>query len=140
MATKTKKASPFAAKLAKLKKGWTTARKEAEETPQGGDFKQLADGRYKGQVSDGEVNQSKNSGRLQAFLEFTVVEGDQAGETQRKYWGLEKPEHLVYFHRDLMRLGYEVPEDPAELEATIKEIVKDKPVVLFRNKTNGSPR
>lgn len=128
--------SAYKAKLAKLKKDWGKAKSEAGQAPQGGDFKQIPPGRYDAQISDGEINESQN-GRLQAYIEVTVLEGENAGETQRKYWGLDKPEHLQYFHRDIMRLGYEVPDDPEELETLLKEIVKDKPKLRIRIKENG---
>ena len=124
----------FEAKLTKLRNKWKSAQ---SEIPSSGDFPKLDPGRYVGRISDGEVNESKTTGRLQCFMELTVTEGESKGDTIRKYYGLDKEESLTYLQRDLVRLGIEIPEDPEELENILQSIVKQKLLVKFRVKENG---
>lgn len=125
----------FQKKLAGLKKGWKQAQENIAKGG-GGDFTKLEPGRYKGRVTDGEVNESQ-AGRFQCFMELTVTEGESKGESQRKYWGLDKAEHLPYLMRDIQRLGFDAPDDPEELEDVLKKIVKKKPLISFRVKEAG---
>lgn len=124
-------------KLQAAKAAFAKARKTVEEGGgKGGDFFNEV-GRFDTQITDGEVNESQN-GRLQCFLEFTILDGEFKGEAFRNYWGLEADaDKLSYLIKDMARLGEEVPEDLEEIEEFIAGIVKKKPKVKVRRVEKG---
>lgn len=111
------------------------ARKKVEEGGSGGEFFDEV-GRFDTQVSGGEVNESQN-GRLQAYLEYTVLDGEFKGETFRSYYGLEKEESIAILLKDIQRLGFEVPESIDEVEDKLEEIVKAKPKIKVKRVQKG---
>lgn len=127
------KESEFKSRLKKLSGVWKKAKEEAEQAPT---FASLPEGRYLWQVTDAELNTSKG-GRFQMYIELTVREGDQSGDTCRKYWGLDKVEHLKYLIQDLARLGYDVENPEEDLPAVVADLCKKKPQVRGRVVVKG---
>ena len=117
-------------KLKKLKKGW----KEAGKREDGGFENPVDDGVYMMQITVAELGESQ-AGRLQIHWGYTVLEGEYAGETVHDWDGLESENNLFHVQRKLARLGYDVPDDPSELEDVIVAIAEAQPVVKGKVKT-----
>ncbi len=105
------------------------------ETGGKGDFFTPEPGRKKVQVTDGEVNESQ-AGRLQAYLELTILEGEEQGESFRKYYGLDD-KGMEFMLKDLQRMEFDLPDDIGLLPATIEAIVKAAPMLSVRVKEKG---
>lgn len=118
-------------KLAGMKSKWNSAKKKAGEMQE---YVNLPDGFYVAKISQAKIEESSN-GRPQIRWEYTVLEGDSKGESQPDWDGLDREESFVWLQRKLARLGKEVPEDPDELEAVLKEIVKEGARLRIRVKT-----
>lgn len=124
--------SAFAAKLAKSKAAW-----KAAGTREAAGFGGAAveDGIYNMHVVDAELTESMSSGRLQIHWTFAIAEGESQGEQIHDYDGLASEENFFWVQQKLQRLGYDVPEDPAQLPALLKQIEKDRPLFRGRVKT-----
>ena len=105
------------------------------ETGGKGDFFTPEPGRKKVQITDGEVNESQ-AGRLQCYLEMTILEGEEQGESFRKYYGLDE-KGMEFLFKDLARLEVEMPDDITLLPGTLEQIVKAAPMLSIRVKEKG---
>lgn len=122
----------FDKKLAKAKKLWNTAKSKKP------DFDNvITDGIYVGKLTRAELGESQSKGRLQVAWRVVVASGEYKGENINWWSGLETENNVMYFQRDLVRLGKEVPEDPTDLEDVLKELTKEKPTIRVQVKTNG---
>ncbi len=124
----------FEQKLKMAGKMWGKARERAGSESYGSE---VEDGRYVASLSEGEINESKSSGRLQVHWIYTILEGSSQGETLHSYDGLESEDNLVWLARKLQRLGYEPPEDLEDVKDIVEEITKNKPKVQIQVKTKG---
>jgi len=68
------------------------------------DFGKLPDGTYQGRLDKIYIEQSKK-GRNQCVMDFEIISGTYQGRNQRKYCGMETPDNLDFFTRDLRTLG-----------------------------------
>lgn len=122
----------FKAKLAKAAKAWSNATKKKP------DFgTELPDGTYHARIVKAEMGESQSKGRLQVAWQAVILKGEHKNEKANWWNGMETEDNMMYFQRDLVRLGKEVPEDPSEIEDVLKEIEKEKPTVRIAVKTNG---
>lgn len=128
-----KPSGSFQRKLQAAKSMWSKARARAEEEPMYGE---IDDGRYVAALSEGKITESQN-GRLQVAWTYTILQGENKGETVRSYDGLESEDNLMWLARKLSRLNYDVPESIDEVQAILDEITKEKPKVAIRIKTKG---
>ncbi len=124
--------SEFSKRLGKLKGNWGKARKR-DRSEFGGST--LEDAIYKMEVTSAELTESQSSGRLQVCWEYTVLEGESKGETIRDYDGMESEDNLFFIQRKLERLGFDAPEDPAEIEGILNKVGKKKPKIKARVRT-----
>ena len=75
---------------------------------------------------------------LSVVFEFTCVRGDEIGEKGIRFAGLGTDEQLVYFQRDLRRLGIEVDDfEPEQIPDILKELLEARPGVRINVKQNG---
>lgn len=95
------------ARLKKVGSMWKDACEEADDVS----LQTLDDGNYIARLTKMDVGQSKSSNRLQITSEWTVVQGDEAGNIAYRYDGLERPEGLPYVVNYLTMLGAENIED-----------------------------
>lgn len=121
----------FDKKLAKAAKLWKAAQKMKPEFDN-----VVTDGIYTGKLIKAEMGESQK-GRLQVCFRVEVAGGEYKGEKVTWYSGLETENNMMYFQRDIVRLGKEVPEDPSDLEGVLKELEKEKPVIRIQLKTSG---
>jgi cobalamin biosynthesis protein CobT len=122
----------FSKKLAKAKSAWKNAMKKKPDF--GSD---LPDGTYHVRLTTAEVVESQSSGNLQVHWAAVVLEGESKGDKLNWYSQLKTEDNMMYLQRDITKLGEESPEDPTELEDTLKSISKKKPAVKVSVKTNG---
>lgn len=125
--------SSYKKKLAKAKKRWKKARKEAEESA----FAEFEDGRYIAKLTGAELGESQSSERLQIHWTWTFQEGDYEGQKCHDYDGCETDDNLVWVGRKFSRLGYEIPEDFDDIPESLEEIVADGVVARIVLKTSG---
>ena len=122
------------AKLNAAKLAFKNARNNVAES-KSGDWFTPEPGRKKVQITDGEVNESQ-AGRLQCYFGLTILEGEEAGNTFRKYYGIDE-KGLEFLLKDLQRLEMDMPDDITLLEGTIAQIVKARPMLNVRVKEKG---
>ena len=119
--------------LKKAGANWKNARKRAETDS----FDEFPDGRYLLRLKSAQVGESQASGRAQVAWGFVIKDGEYEGKTIRDYTGLETEDNLVYLVRRLGRFGYEAPDDLADLQDVLDEIVKEKPLCRGRLISKG---
>lgn len=122
----------FDKKLAKAMKAWKKAK---ERKP---DYDNVVtDGVYTAKLIRAEMGESQGSGRLQVAMRAVISSGEYKGENVNWYPGLETEDNIMYFQRDLVRLGKEVPDDPSDLEDVLKELEEEEPTIRIQLKTKG---
>lgn len=122
----------FEKKLAKAKKLWGAAKQRKP------DFDNVVpDGVYVAQLVRAELGESQSKGRLQVAWKAVIKSGEYKGENINWWSGIETEDNIMYFQRDLVRLGKEVPEDPEEVEEVLGELEKEKPTVRLKFVTKG---
>ena len=80
------------------------------------------------------VGVSQSSGRNQIVWEYLFLDGDYKGKTFRSYDGLDREEGIPYIMRHIENLGFDAPEDFAELAPLLEKITKKKPKIKIRIK------
>lgn len=126
------KKSKFASRLKKMQSTFAEQREEAEAG-----YQSLPDGKYKFRITDAELTESSN-GNLMAVMECTVLAGEHKGETFQNRQVIEGNEFgFKILCQFIARLGYEVPEDAAEIEDVLAEFAADRPGFLGTLKTKG---
>jgi hypothetical protein len=119
----------FKAKLAGLEKSWEKAKVRAQEP---GDFQDLPDGMYIAQLVTAEVTESQK-GNMQIHWEYSVLEGEQQGQSIHAYSSLANEDRLVWAYRDCTKLGYDMTGVKiSQLEAVCAELSKRKPTVRMQ--------
>lgn len=119
-------------KLSKAAKEWKKAR---ERKPDYDNV--LSDGVYTAKLVKAELGESRSKGRLQVAFGAVIASGEYKGEKHNWWSGLETEDNMMYFQRDLARLGKEVPDDPTELEDVLGELEKEKPTIKVKLITKG---
>jgi len=101
-------------------------------------FEDLPDGRYICRMTKAYLHEAE-SGKIFAVFSYTVIEGEEQGEVITDWNNLEHDVGLRIFCEKVQRLGHDVPDDPEEIEDTVKEIAADQPTVRLRlqSKTKG---
>jgi hypothetical protein len=118
---------PILAELAKKHaKDFQAAKKRAMEE---GGITDYDDGIYIFVFNGFEFSKSKASNRPQLALEWKFAEGEYEGKTTRRFYGLETQDNMFWLNNDLMKLGYEPPEDPAGLMTVCRELMESKPKI-----------
>lgn len=120
------------AQLEKARANW---KKGKETSPDFGS--PVPDGTYVGKLVKVELNESQSSGRLQAHFQAVISTGEYKGESINWYSGLKTDQNMMYFQRDIVRLGHDAPEDINDVEDILKEISKEKPSIRFKVVTDG---
>jgi flagellar biosynthesis GTPase FlhF len=123
--------SSLDSKLAKANKLWNAAKKKKPEYEN-----VVPDGVYVGNLTRAEVGESQN-GRLQASFRVVISSGEYKGEHVNWWSGLATEDNVMYFQRDLARLGLEMPEDMNDLPDALSELEKEKKSIRIRVVTNG---
>lgn len=119
-----------------LAKVWKKSHAEKDDFAKG-NYDVFEDGRYRVAVTDADRGESKSSGRDQVFFEFTFLEGEYKGKTKREYFGLDRLESIPYLIRAIEAMGFEAPEEIADLEDVLAQIVKKRPILKIQLKTKG---
>lgn len=116
-------------------------RKEAQQNPVASGYETFDDGRYLLRGKAFSIGQSQ-SGRLQACIEFTFLDGDYRGKTFRHYQGLDRAEGWGYLEADLRRMdvwGDDGPDFDTEqgVAKFAKAFAKERPIVWGKLRTKG---
>lgn len=122
-------------KLKKYGKTFKTAKQRAKE--EGGFGENLPDGKYLTKLESCEVGESQSSGRLQMTFVYKITDGEQEGESIRKYLGLETEDDQVWLDRELKRFGLEI-ESLEEVEEVAKILNDSEAEVKVTLKTKDS--
>lgn len=105
-----------------------------------GGFPSYDDGRYKLKLIRMEAAKSQ-AGRPQVCTTYKFLDGDYKGKEYRAYRGIENEDNIFYFMQDVKRLGYDIDEfEPDEFADLLKQITKDKPVIMGVLKTKESKK
>ncbi len=75
------------------------------EPAQGGRVSEVPDGTYVAEIADVCFDTSRKTGRLLFVWDFSIAEGEYAGETVRKFSGVETVDNLRFFKGDLATVG-----------------------------------
>lgn len=119
----------------KNKSKWKGAVDRAKEDD--GGLPQYDDGRYRMRLVGAEFGKSQNN-RPQIVTKFKFLDGDYKGKEYRNYRGVESEDNIFYFMNDVKRLGYDLEEfDPSEIADLLKQMGKDKPVILGTLRTKA---
>lgn len=117
-------------RLAKLK-NYKDAKSQSEEIS----GSQVEDGRYIAKITSCELATSNSSGRDQINMFTEIVEGEFEGQKPAAFLGLDE-QSLRFTLAAISRLGYELSDDPSDLEEIVKDLNTNKPAILIRIK-NG---
>ena len=124
----------FKSKLAKFGKTFKTAKQRAKEEGFGAE---LPDGKYMTKLESCELGTSQASGRLQLTFVYKITDGEQKGETIRKYLGLETEDDQMWLDRELKKFGIAI-ESLEEVEEVAKLLNSSKAVAKVTLKTKDS--
>ena len=122
----------FKARLRQMKSRFEEARSSRSA------FEDLPDGRYVCRLNKAYLHESE-SGKMFGVFSYVVIEGEEKGEVVTDWNNLDHDVGLRIFCEKVQRLGHDVPDDPEEIEDTVKEIAGDQPTVRLRlqSKTKG---
>jgi hypothetical protein len=124
---KGKKKSEFATRLASMQDNWEEGRDGA--------FGKWDDGKYKMQLQDCQIEESKNSGRLQIHAEHFCMEGEQAGEVYHQYLQLETEWGPTFVAQFIEALGQEVPDNFEDMPETVAALAEAAPIYMVKLET-----
>ena len=122
----------FADHLKAGKLNFANAKKAAQE----GGFPEFDPGRYNVQLAKAEIKESKK-GSLMCQWTLNFIDGKYAGKSIMKFSMLESEQNLEFFARDILRLEWEFPDDPEQMEQTLEEIIAADLTVQIEIVKNG---
>ncbi len=93
-------------------------------------------GIYKMQVQDAEMTESASSGKLMIAWQFLILEGEESGQVARDYQTIETEFGPRFIAQRIEKLGFEVPDDPQDLEEIIAAIAEAAPVIMGKIKVS----
>jgi hypothetical protein len=125
----------FSSRLKKFGKTFKTAKQRAQE--EGGYGAELPDGRYMAKLEKCELTEAKSSGKLQVGFHYKIAEGENKGETVRKYQAVETEDDQVWLARELKRFGIQL-DSLEELEDVVKVLNDADADVKITLKTKDS--
>lgn len=105
------------AKLSQLTKEWKGV--EAV-TPS---FSAVPEGEYVASLKEMKIEESKKSQRLQVVSTYEIVDGDQTGQTVKRFDGLDNPTSMGYFKGLCSIIGLELPADANMWQEGMDEFV-----------------
>ena len=94
---------------------------------EGPGWTELEDGRYRMALVSAKIGRSERSNRRQIVFDWVVTDGEFAGERKRAFEGLETEDSIYFLNIALARLGYQPPENEAELAAICEELGTNHP-------------
>lgn len=126
--------SEFAKRLAKMKEMWDGNK----QAPRG--FQQnVPDGRYTFRLQSAELRESA-SGNLIVSREHLVLDGEAAGEVFRDNLQVEHEVGQRITMQWIEQMGFEIPDNPSELEEVVSAIAEAAPSYLGTIKTTTSKK
>jgi hypothetical protein len=92
----------------------------------GSGFPEIAPGEYTLQITGAELKESQTSGNLRATFTYTLMDGEQAGETLMDGFTLdgEKPAGMRMLKGLLEKLEMEVPESMSDVEGILGTVAE----------------
>ena len=111
--------SEFARRLGQLKESWGAADEG---------FSQIKPGLYLMQLQSAAVEESASSGRMQIHREHLVREGEMEGEVIHDYMQIETELGPRFVKQWINMMGFDVPDDPTELEEVVAAISDAAPI------------
>jgi len=121
-------ATEFADRLAGMQNAWATGKDTAPGVPEG---------LYTMQLLEAGIAASQSSGKLMIKRTHTVVGGEQDGETVYDNLMLETDMGMFFVARWVEQMGFEVPDNIAELEEVVSAISEANPVYTAQVKKSG---
>jgi hypothetical protein len=92
---------------------------------------------YEARVQSVKIVESNSSGKLMIRREHVITEGEYAGMIAYDNMQLETPMGFTFVRRWVERMGYNCPEDPAEIEELCEAIAEDAALVKIQIKHSG---
>jgi hypothetical protein len=126
----------FKKKLAAAGASWKSAKKRVSEN-RGSTFVDYDDGKYIAKLVKAELTESESSGRLQVDFSWRFEEEPYEGKIKHAYQGIETEDNMYYLGRDLERLGYELPDNLADLPETLEAITAEGMIARIALKSKG---
>lgn len=115
-------------KLREMKEAWERNKEESKKAGGRGGTTLKPGEKYLTRLSDAMLRDGENG--PYARLEFTCIEGDQTGEKGIVNGNFDSDDRIVYFQRDLRRLGVEVDDfDVTQLPAILADLKAKQPGV-----------
>jgi len=109
---------------------------ETVEKAKKGNFENPPDGSYIAELTSADLDESKNSGKIQIRWGYTFLEGDKAGTTKYEYLGLEGQRGLEPLVWRLSALGVDAAAiDLTQLETVLEDLVEQHLVMKITLKT-----
>jgi hypothetical protein len=114
-------------------------------TPIAASFSNVPDGDYIGDLKEMTLGNAKK-GRLQVVFNWEVADGEQAGKTQKQFYGLSddkgNPDEtgMGYFKNVCEIIGLDLPDDFEEWQGTMDQFLVDNATLLYDivAKANGN--
>lgn len=110
--------SEYRERLKAMSDAWKTGREQPEGVPPG---------IYHMQLQDVELTESQSSGKLMVHWTHLITDGEQSGETVHDYQGVEQERSAFFIGLRIEQLGFEIPDDPEDLEEVLAAIADAAP-------------
>lgn len=107
------------AKLSQLTKMWKTVK------PASPSFSVVPDGEYVASLESMDIQESKNSGRLQVVSTYKIADGEHEGSIVKRFDGLDNETSIGYFKGYCEIIGMDVPSDISTLQTAMNKFVSD---------------
>jgi len=97
----------------------------------------IAPGNYIAQLQKAVIVESKTSQKLMIKREHIITDGEFQGHVVYDYMHLESPMGFTFTRKWIEQMGYEAPDDPAELEDLVEAISDEGAAVKVNVKHSG---
>ncbi len=115
--------SEFRDRLSAMKDAWGKRSQQPEGVPAGV---------YRMQLQDVELAESNTSGKLMVHWAHLIREGEHEGDVAHDYQQIESEFGPRFIGLRIEKLGFEVPDDPEDLEETLAAIAEAAPTYMAK--------
>lgn len=98
---------------------------------------QVPEGIYRMQLQSAELKLSESSDKLMIHRENYILDGEHAGQVVHDYLNLETERGPFFVGLWIEQMGFEIPENSKDIEATVEAIAQAAPIYTGQVKINN---
>ena len=98
---------------------------------------QVPEGIYRMQLQSAELKVSESSDKLMIHRENYILDGEHAGQVVHDYLHLETERGPFFVGLWIEQMGFEIPENAGDIEATVEAIAQTAPIYTGQVKINN---